>query len=73
VETISRINVLEQARNVVKTAAVQQSYKENGYPVVHAWVFDLRDGILRDLEMGFVEVLEGIKKIYDLEIGAGSR
>ncbi len=63
------LNVLEQARNVVKTAAVQQSFQKNGFPVVHAWVFDLKDGVLKDLEMNFVETLGGIKKIYDLEIG----
>jgi carbonic anhydrase len=63
------LNVLEQAKNVVKTAAVQQSFHKNGFPIVHAWVFDLKDGVLRDLTMDFEETLEGIKKIYDLEVG----
>lgn len=63
------LNVLEQARNVVKTAAVQQSFQKNGFPIVHAWIFDLKDGVLRDLQMDFEETLEGIKKIFDLEVG----
>jgi carbonic anhydrase len=63
------LNVLEQCKNVIKTAAVQQSYMKNEYPVVHAWVFDLRDGLLKDLKSDFEEALKDIKKIYDLEIG----
>jgi carbonic anhydrase len=64
-------NVLEQCRNVIKTAAVQKMYREKGYPIVHGWVFDLRDGLLKDLEIGFEETLKSVKKIYNLEIGGG--
>ena len=46
------LNVLEQARNVIKTAAVQKSYYEYGYPEVHALVFDLANGELTDLKVG---------------------
>ena len=35
------LNVKEQATNVIKTANVQKSYQQKGYPVVHGWVFDL--------------------------------
>ncbi|KAE8445767.1 hypothetical protein EG329_012825 [Mollisiaceae sp. DMI_Dod_QoI] len=63
------LNVLEQCRNVIKTSVVQQSYQRNEFPVVHGWVFDLRDGLLKDLNLDFEEALKGIKKIYDLEAG----
>ncbi|KAA8649302.1 carbonic anhydrase [Aspergillus tanneri] len=52
--------------NIVKTAAVQQSYQEKQYPIVHGWVFDLRDGLLKDLHVNFEEMLHDIKKIYNL-------
>jgi carbonic anhydrase len=61
------LNVLEQARNVIKTAIVQKSYYLNAYPIVHAWVFDLKDGVLRDLKLDFSGTLASIKKIYNLE------
>lgn len=32
------LNVQEQAVNIIKTAAVQTSYVEKGYPLVHGWV-----------------------------------
>ncbi|KAJ5246850.1 carbonic anhydrase family protein [Penicillium chermesinum] len=60
------LNVVESCRNVIKTAAVQQSYEANGFPIVHGWVFDLRDGLLRDLQVDFKTVLADVKKIYSL-------
>jgi carbonic anhydrase len=60
------LNVEEQATNVIKTAAVQLSYKENGFPVVHGWVFDLHNGLLKDLQIDFEGILARIQKIYNL-------
>ncbi|KAF2201816.1 carbonic anhydrase 2 [Delitschia confertaspora ATCC 74209] len=65
-ERLVELNVVEQCRNVIKTAAVQKSYMEGGFPVVHGWVFGFKDGLLKDLEIGFEGVLGGIRKIYDL-------
>jgi carbonic anhydrase len=63
------LNVQEQATNVIKTAVVQQGYIENGFPIVHGWVFDLHTGILIDLDIKFTEILKKIQKIYNLTGG----
>ncbi|KAH8591060.1 carbonic anhydrase family protein [Bisporella sp. PMI_857] len=63
------LNVVEQCRNVIKTAAVQQSYESKGYPIVHGWVFDLNDGLLKDLKVDFESMLKSIKKLYNLSAG----
>jgi len=60
------LNVIEQATNVIKTASVQKSYGKKGYPEVHGWVFDLHTGILNDLNINFIKILNEIRKIYDL-------
>lgn len=60
------LNVIEQCRNVVKTAAVQQSFARHGYPVVHGWVFGFHDGLLRDLKIDFSAMLKDVQKIYNL-------
>ncbi len=60
------LNVMEQCRNVVKTAAVQQAYKKNGFPDVHGWVFNFKDGLLKDLKVDFKSMLAEIQKIYNL-------
>jgi carbonic anhydrase len=65
-DRLAELNVMEQARNVIKTAAVQQSYEENRYPVVHAWIFNFKDGMLKDLELNFEDLLHSIQKIYNL-------
>ncbi|WP_080056102.1 carbonic anhydrase [Spirosoma aerolatum] len=65
-DRLVELNVQEQCVNVIKTAAVQLSYFEHGYPEVHGWVFDLRTGRIKDLELDFPEILHNIQKIYNL-------
>lgn len=60
------LNVYEQCLNVIKTAVVQEQYIESGYPRVHGWVFDLKTGILKDLNIDFEGSLKKIQKIYNL-------
>jgi hypothetical protein len=45
------LNVLEQCRNVIKTVIVQKSYHENRFPIVHGWAYDLKGGLLKDLNL----------------------
>jgi len=60
------LNVQEQCVNVIKTAAVQQSYLANHYPTVHGWVYDIHNGELIDLKIDFEKILHEIQEIYDL-------
>ena len=62
------LNVQEQCVRVIKTAVVQKRYLKEGYPKVHGWVFDLHDGLLKDLHIPFEQILEGIREIYRLEV-----
>jgi carbonic anhydrase len=59
-------NVHEQCINVIKTAFLQKAYMEKGYPIVHGWVYDLHNGLLKDLEIDFLATLEKVREIYDL-------
>lgn len=63
------LNVYEQCLNVIKTAEVQKSYLETGYPRVVGWVYDINEGILIDLKIDFEKELTRIRKIYDLTKG----
>lgn len=69
-DRLVELNVVEQARNIIKTAAVQQSYAKNEYPVVHGWVFGFHDGRLKDLQIDFEGQLKSIQKIYNLTTDA---
>ena len=59
------LNVQEQCINLIKTAAVQQAYRERGLQV-YGWVFDIHTGKLIDLNIDFTKELENIMKIYKL-------
>lgn len=59
------LNVQEQCVNLIKTAAVQEAYKERGL-TVQGWVFDIHTGRIIDLKIDFPEILKSIMKIYDL-------
>ncbi len=57
------LNVQEQCINLIKTPDVQKAYTERAF-TVHGWVFDIRTGMLTDLEIDFDRILKGIMEIY---------
>lgn len=65
-DRLVELNVQEQCVNVSKLASVQQSYIKNQYPVVHGWVFNLKTGLLKDLNLDFDKILKDIQVIYNL-------
>lgn len=66
-QRLIELNVQEQCVNVIKTAVVQKRYLQTGHPIVHGWVYDISNGLLRDLEIPFDDILEKIQEIYRLE------
>lgn len=60
------LNVEEQCINVIKTAVVQKTFLNTGYPIVHGWVFNLETGKLIDLRIDFEAKLKDIQEIYNL-------
>lgn len=65
-DRLVELNIEEQCINVIKHACVQEAYLETGYPQVHGWVFDLKNGVLQDLSIDFPRILEGVQELYDL-------
>ena len=46
---LCELNVAEQVQNISQCTAVQEAW-ERGQPLdVHGWIYDLKDGLLRDL------------------------
>lgn len=60
------LNVTEQCISIIKTAAVQRAYVETGFPTVHGWVFDMRTGLLQDLNLDFPKLLSDVQEVYNL-------
>jgi carbonic anhydrase len=50
VDRLCELNVIDQARHVCETTVVQDARARGQTLQVHAWIYGLRDGRLRDLE-----------------------
>jgi carbonic anhydrase len=48
---LCELNVIEQAMNAAETTVVQQAWGRGQDLTVHAWIYALTDGLLRDLNM----------------------
>jgi len=45
------LNVIEQVYDLGKTSIVQNAWQKRGAPAVHGWVYDIRNGIIKDLKV----------------------
>jgi len=48
-DRLVEVNVMEQVQNLVETSIIQASWHKRQAPIVHGWVFNLRDGHIKDL------------------------
>ena len=65
-DRLVELNVIEQCVNIIKTSQLQKSYLKNKTPIVHACVWDMRTGLLKDLNFNFEENLKEVQKVYKL-------
>jgi carbonic anhydrase len=49
VDVLCELNVLEQVANSARTTILRDAWERNQDLTVHAWVYGLKDGRLRDL------------------------
>lgn len=61
------LNVIESVYNLSKTSILQKAWKERGAPKVHGWVYDVADGLIRDLGVNFAST-DALDEIYRHEI-----
>jgi len=70
-DRLCELNVLFQARRVCRTTIVQQAWEKGRSLTVHAWVYRLNDGLLRDL--GFCATdLAAADADFERTTGAGT-
>ena len=48
---LCELNVIDQVANVCQTTMVQGAWERGEPLVVHGWIYDIADGLLRDLEI----------------------
>ncbi len=59
------VNVIEQVHDLGKTSIVQNAWKNKQPLHVHGWVYDIHDGIIKDLEVSFT-CTKDLHKVYHL-------
>jgi carbonic anhydrase len=50
-DTLCEINVIEQVGNVALSTVIQDAWSRGQKVAVHGWVYGIRDGLLKDLEV----------------------
>lgn len=45
------LNVVEQVYNLCKTSTIQKAWNKSDIPHVHGWVYDISNGVIKDLEV----------------------
>lgn len=63
------LNVIEQALDLTKTSIIQNAWKDRKGPQVHAWVYSLKTGLIKDLGVEYNSV-EELPTIYRVAEGA---
>lgn len=48
---LCELNVVEQTMNVSQTTIVRDAWRRGQELAVHGWIYDIRDGLLRDLDV----------------------
>ena len=50
-DRLCELNVASQVRSVAQTEIVEMAWERGADLAVHGWIYDLEDGLLRDLEV----------------------
>ncbi len=46
---LTELNVIEQVKNLSRTNFIQKSWEDQKFPTIHGWIYDLNDGIIKQL------------------------
>jgi carbonic anhydrase len=60
------LNVIEQVHGLGKTYIVQNAWKRNQPLHIHGWVYNLKDGLIKDLDVTFRNAKD-LPAVYQLE------
>ncbi len=63
VDMLCEFNVAEQVANVCHTSTVQDAWARGQSLSVHGWIYSIRDGILRDLNVSY-DAPEQLPKLF---------
>lgn len=68
-DRLCELNVIEQVRNVCETTMIQDAWARGAVLNVHGWIYGLRDGLIRDLNITINSSTE-ITEIHRIAVAA---
>ncbi len=68
---LAELNAIEQARNVCYTSVVQEAWSAGRPLTVRAWIYDVEDGLLRDLHFA-VSGPDELAPAYRISLATGA-
>jgi carbonic anhydrase len=60
------VNVMEQVHDLGKTSIVQNAWKNKQPLHLHGWVYDINDGLIKDLNVTFTSTKD-LHSVYHLD------
>ncbi len=60
-------NVVEQVLNLAKTSIVQSAWERGQNLHLHGWVYDIKDGLIKDLDITLRDN-KSLSKVYQLDL-----
>ncbi len=65
-DRLCQLNVAEQVQNVGETTIVQDAWSRGQSLEIHGWIYGLKDGLVRDLEISISDEtsLRGLRKAF---------
>jgi carbonic anhydrase len=68
IDRLCELNVVEQVHHVCQTSIVRDAWQRQQPLAVHGWIYDLRDGLLRDLRCTVTSAAE-VEATYAQAVG----
>ncbi|HEX5874515.1 MAG TPA: carbonate dehydratase [Pyrinomonadaceae bacterium] len=66
-DRLCELNVIEQVVNVARTTIVQGAWERGQELAIHGWIYDLEDGLLRDLGVS-IDNAEELPAAYEVAL-----
>ncbi|AWV98713.1 carbonic anhydrase [Arcticibacterium luteifluviistationis] len=67
-DRLCELNAIEQAKNLIKTSIIQKAWKNGNAPHVHAWILELKTGLIKELFEAQAGDTSSIEDIYKYEL-----
>ncbi|MBA3271021.1 MAG: carbonic anhydrase [Acidobacteria bacterium] len=74
IDRLCELNVIDQVRHVCNTTIVQDAWRRQQPLAIHGWIYDVHDGLLRDLaclSSGSDEVADAYSRAVELTAAIG--